>query len=494
MLQANEVISKTLLTIDQYKGNLKSFKHAISEGEYAPTNDVFSRLLLWKVCLITDSLNIQNWESTLSQSRVIYHQLAKQHDMIIPWWKLSPDSAFYQSKEVSRASSVKRARSVRRTASLKKSSLRKSIDVADPLQSLSLSPSSSTKGRSTSSISESDEELLDTIILDVERLFPGEEFYHSPNQNALTSKRQIISILYVWSKCNPHVRYKQGFHEILGLIYYNLHKESVVIPSSNTLSKTDFSILNLFDLHYLCHDAFTIFNKFMLQSGIISSFYENEDVLWKSIESFNVYLMKVDQLIHYNLISKLKLESQLWIIRYLRLLLLREFGNDLKEINLIWDKLITIQPKHHNEDPIKAIPDIVIFMIIVLLIRLKSELIVCDFGESLSLLLHYPTLLKSSSLSKQDFSKGLVSDALALYEIRNDDLKLYEYGIKLNAKFNPNLKITMSFNGSRTKEGQLNNSSPRPSIDTRAEQLKFEKYRLEMRLKKKAQQLLSRSS
>jgi TBC1 domain family protein 5 len=364
------------------------------------------------------------------------------------------------------------------------SSPRSSLSSARPSFS-SARPSLSNDGTTATGpppvFTESDVELLETIIMDIDRLFPGDEFFCDKNPASHECKRSIIEILYVWSKCNPNIGYKQGFHEILGLVYMNLYKESVIIPSTNTLSQQDYSILNLVNRKYLCHDCFTIFNKFVVESTLVAKFYESEDNLWKSIESFNVSLMKIDQLIHYNLITRIHLESQLWIIRYLRLLLLREIG-DLNSTSLLWDKLVATTTS--TSSSLQLLPEMLTFMVIQLLIQIKSELITCDFSESIGLLLHYPIESKLGDEKRNiKFIHNLYHDAMCLYERRNDDLQLYEYGIKMNSKYNPDMKVSISYNG-----------KPTDGTSSKAQTMKFEKTRLEMRLKKKAQQLLNKPS
>ncbi|QEL61548.1 hypothetical protein CJJ09_003695 [Candidozyma auris] len=181
----------------------------------------------------------------------------------------------------------------------------------------------------------------------------------------------MVSILYVWAKCNPTIGYKQGMHEILGLMFLNIRKESVSLPQTNTVSADDRQILSLYDEKYLEHDLFTIFNRFFVTSGVVSQFFASEADLMASINVFNIYLMKVDQLIHYNLVTKLRLESQLWVIRYFRLMLLRELGNDLEVPSLLWDKLAAMDA-HTGSD---LVPDTIAFLVVVLLVHIKSELI-----------------------------------------------------------------------------------------------------------------------
>lgn len=480
-MRENDTIANALLTIARYKGNVSLFRKAVVDHEYTPSTKHFLRLLLWKVCLITESLNIHQWLAKLADTRVVYHKLSQDVSMEVPWWLLDPDDQYYMSKESSRQSFLKR-RGSRKKTSLNQHILSMESANRDPLQE---------------AIADPNLELLQSIILDVDRLFPGEVFFHS-----LQVKQQLIQILFVWSKCNPQIGYKQGIHEILGLIYLNMHRESVDIPVTNTISPDDLKILQLYDTHYLAHDIFTIFNMFMIRSSVCARFYEKEQVLWKSIEDFNVNLMKVDQLIHYNLVTKLNLELQLWIIRYLRLLLLREI-DDLTNTNLLWDKLVAVDVNGASRS-IQCIPDILVFVVIVMLIHIKTNLMTCDFSEALSLLLHYP--ISEKLRAQPDLIHKWFEYAIKLYDQKLNDMKLYELGIKLNKKFNPNLRFSMSYTGSPRSSTESVSSrtsllpSPAPgrvalisqelsAADARAERMRFEKLRMEMRLKKRAQQL-----
>lgn len=481
MLRQNEIISNVLLTIDQYKGKVLNLRNAIIDDEFYRSSH-FSRLLIWKVCLITDTLNISKWDEALNGTRVVYGELMKRSDMVVPWEKLDEDSVFYR-KQKSRTSSSHHSGVSGKT--LKNVIERQQID-DDPLSNrLSLALTLPLV---------SDVDLLVQITLDIERIFPGNEFFHASTPIALHHKTSLIEILYIWSKCNPNIGYKQGLHEIIGLIYFNLCKESIEIPNTNAISVDDHRILKLYNSKFLAHDTFTIFNKFINQSGIAGRFYEQESALFDSIQHFNINLLKVDQLIHYNLTSKLKLESQLWIIRYFRLLLSRELGNDLNIVMRLWEKLVAYSTNTVSKN---GIPEILNFMIITLLIHIKADLIASDFSEALSILLHYPIdKVKQKYLGKTEFYQCLFKDSVQLYERKDKDLKLYEFGIKLNEAYNPNLKFKMSYNG-RTPS-----LSPRPSQETikkkedkrelRDEQLKFEKLRLEMRLKKRAQEMVNK--
>lgn len=477
MSKESDIISKVLLTTEQYKGSFPAFRTAILLNEYNPKSDNFSRLLLWKTCFLTETLNIPSWDQKLLASRAVYHLLRRNPDMSIPWNKLEHDSEFYSSAVSKTSLNGISTRLVR---------IKDVND--DPLGSNGVSTSTLAK----TTFQNTDLELLDAIILDVQRLFPGEDMFNNGSDGAFAAKRQLVVILYTWCKCNPNVGYKQGMHELVGLIYLNMVKESVILTNSQDFTAEERKILSLYNLQYLEHDVFALFNRFFVASGLVGDFYETEARLMESIESFNGLLMKVDQLIHYNLITKLKLESPLWIIRYLRLLLLRELSNDLEVSSLLWDKLVAAE----LEKPVGqlCLSSLIISLIIILLIHLKTELMLCDFSEALSLLLHYPISAKMHVYP--DFIGSLFKDAYSLHSLKGQDLKLYEYGLKLNKLYNSRIKVNMGGSSGSVTPSTPGVLSPKSSVDlptiadTKAAKLKFEKNRLEMRLKKKAQEMM----
>lgn len=456
----DEIISNVLLTIEQHKGDLTSLKNSVLDDNHFGTKKHFSRLLIWKTCFITETLNIRKWQSSLQATRVIYHKLRKNTQLAIPWHSLEKDNEFWTSKAKLHTQSLRRFKNVQ----------------SDPL-----SPSQNNSSPFSEACECDDNaELLQSIVLDVQRLFPGDEFFHH-NVNSLKIKRLLITLIYTWSKCNSNVGYKQGIHEIFGLVYRNFYLESVTVDGDQ-YSREDMDILSLYNLHYLEHDTFSMLNKFLVSSGIIKCFYESEALLLLSIQTFNGYLMKVDQLIHYNLITKLKLESQLWIIRFLRLLLLRELGTDLDKVSLLWDKMAAAESMKVSGTQ-DLLPDLVSFLVVALLIHIKSELILCDFSGALSLLLHYP--IAGQIKEDPNFISNLFKDAMQLNSLKGQDLKLYEFGNKLNQKYNLRIKVILNHTGSSPKSSIEKNS------DDRKVKMAFEKYRTEMRLKKKAQSMIN---
>ena len=62
--------------------------------------------------------------------------------------------------------------------------------------------------------------LQKSIQIDLERLNPDDEFYHSTQ-----IQERMLRILTVWACLNPHISYRQGMHELLAPICWVLNRE-----------------------------------------------------------------------------------------------------------------------------------------------------------------------------------------------------------------------------------------------------------------------------
>jgi TBC1 domain family protein 5 len=237
------------------------------------------------------------------------------------------------------------------------------------------------------------DEALDVIKLDVDRLLIDPLFQED------SVKEEIIEILYNYNKFTP---YKQGFHEICGIIYLQLHNES---PNSDTVKV----------------DTFNIFTSMMIT--VVPNFYNSDNLVGWCVSVFNKYLRLIDPPLYNLLIRTHKVESQVWLIRWVRLVFLRELGAD--NTMKLWDFMLC-----YNHDLCKLIP----FIIIVLLIKLKLRLVDCeDSGEVLYLLLHYPHSELSSETVKQ-----IVDWSIKLCDCPED--KLETLGLTLNKKIHKGMK------------------------------------------------------
>ncbi|KAI1710953.1 rab-GTPase-TBC domain-containing protein [Ditylenchus destructor] len=121
-----------------------------------------------------------------------------------------------------------------------------------------------------------DVELREVISKDVDRTFPDLPFFQSK-----TTRQLMLDILFVYSKLNPHISYRQGMHEILApilfVIYFDQqahthHQElqndkSEESPSDRYAETLDF----INDTEYLEHDAFSLFRSVMM---LIEGWYD----------------------------------------------------------------------------------------------------------------------------------------------------------------------------------------------------------------------------
>ena len=88
----------------------------------------------------------------------------------------------------------------------------------------------------------------------------------------------MLDILFIFSKLNPDLGYRQGMHELLApalwIVEHDaIHQNSVVEAASG--ESDDNLMLQMLDANYIDHDAFTIFCAIMQTAR---SFYEHDDM------------------------------------------------------------------------------------------------------------------------------------------------------------------------------------------------------------------------
>jgi hypothetical protein len=117
-----------------------------------------------------------------------------------------------------------------------------------------------------------DQEMLDEIGKDLERLFPtGCEPSDFFSQTVVSNI--LKQVLFIWCKLHPRTGYRQGMDELAAPLLYCLYREA--IPSRKAASKRNllavdptqndlFECLSkVLDLSYLEHDLFWLFERMM---------------------------------------------------------------------------------------------------------------------------------------------------------------------------------------------------------------------------------------
>ena len=185
-------------------------------------------------------------------------------------------------------------------------------------------------------LSKEDYDILDLIKLDVKRTFQHIDLFHLDKIQKI-----LITILFIFSKKNKILSYRQGMSELCAIFLYVLYKEQVI---KSAFIKNDESFL-FYLFHYnnefLEQDTYTMFSKFML-SGFINFFNYND----KQYE--NSYLNKLSP-------EQIKTISKKEIIN--------SNDSELKKriFLLFYDKFPLIDKNLYNFVSDKIYPDLIIF-------------------------------------------------------------------------------------------------------------------------------------
>jgi hypothetical protein len=222
-----------------------------------------------------------------------------------------------------------------------------------------------------------DHELKKDIEQDLARLNPENDFFQ--NSDILEMMKRI---LFVYAKENPHISYRQGMHELLANIIYLLHREKLQRSPSNVLSE-------LLDATYIEHDAYFLFDALMQRqqrwflpapssSPNSSTSQDNMSPLMKkSAHIQHELLQKHDNQLYLHF-QTLRIEPQLYLLRWIRLLFGREFH--IEDVLVIWEAIFAF------DDDFTLVDHIAVSM----LIFIRGQLLQRDYSECLRRLFKYP--------------------------------------------------------------------------------------------------------
>lgn len=185
-------------------------------------------------------------------------------------------------------------------------------------------------------------ELMKFIEGDLDRLYMTgleDEYFHNKTKRDL-----LLAILVIWSAEHPMTSYRQGMHEVLGAIVYVMDMEQTgwqqaintgIIPPTHPLVQS-------FQLSSIEAYAFYFFERIMLE---LEPLYDPLPVSGHDNVPFVVtYCTKIQE--HYlgtldpplcNHLERLYIQSQLYGLRWSRLLLGREYPLHHHSLLLIWD-------------------------------------------------------------------------------------------------------------------------------------------------------------
>ncbi|AET41527.1 GTPase-activating protein GYP6 Ecym_8243 [Eremothecium cymbalariae DBVPG len=195
------------------------------------------------------------------------------------------------------------------------------------------------------------EEQVEIITLDVQRLLIDRIF---AEQNVQDDMIAILS-QYTEETGRP---YKQGYHELCGILYMQLYHNGY----RESIRHTSIQMVKCF------------------LGKVAPTFYDEGNLIQWTKETFEPMLSHASPQIYEQLLFHHQLDNSIWLIRWTRLLFLREF--DLDYTIQLWDHILTFR---------YPVPELVAAIAVVSLVLVVQELHSCeDHGDLMALLLHYP--------------------------------------------------------------------------------------------------------
>ncbi|KAL5343335.1 rab-GTPase-TBC domain-containing protein [Aspergillus crustosus] len=230
-----------------------------------------------------------------------------------------------------------------------------------------------------------DEQMRAEISQDVDRCLQENYFFREP-----ATKAKMIDILFIYSKLNPDLGYRQGMHELLAPILWVIDRDALdpkLREGSSSTGQNDDLMFQLLDSDYIEHDAFTLFCSVMQTTRV---YYEHNRHRAINGQADTIPIVLQCEHIHNELLVATDLEladhlqaldilPQIFLTRWMRLLFGREFP--FQDMLVIWDFLFAE----------KLRVELIDFVCVAMLLRVRWQLLSSDSSAVLTTLLRYPS-------------------------------------------------------------------------------------------------------
>ncbi|CDW53451.1 RabGAP-TBC domain containing protein [Trichuris trichiura] len=237
-----------------------------------------------------------------------------------------------------------------------------------------------------------DQELKSRIRQDVNRTFPGIEYFGSA-----AVRETMCRLLFIYAKENPHISYKQGMHEIVGPIMFVFYSDQQAFKH----------IDEQLELRNVFLSIMKILQPFYFQGEVRKQSFDSTDgtatcPLLAKLEWIMGTLKVVNEDLYEHL-KALQVPPEAYGIRWMRLLFGREFP--LQDLLLIWDTIFAKSP------PYQLIECIFVQM----LCWIAPVLLQSDYTGCLQRLMKFPTvmdvleLLRRARRLESDIEKGCLN-------------------------------------------------------------------------------------
>ncbi|KAL1971089.1 hypothetical protein VTN77DRAFT_40 [Rasamsonia byssochlamydoides] len=366
-------------TLFSYGETTSDLKRALKSEERGNPCDEGLRSVCWKAFLLCDDLDRSAWPQRISSSRSAYSSL-REHFL-------------------------------------------KYIEHPDDLQS-AIDPLAEDEESPWQALRR-DEAIRAEIYQDVERCLQDNHFFREPS-----TKSRMLDILFVYSKLNPDLGYRQGMHEVLAPILWVVERDAIdqtsIEKAGADKNKDDELMMLLLDARYIEHDSFSLFCSIM---QVARAYYEHSDQKTFTGQTDVAPIVSRCQHIHDDLLMTtdrelathlhaIEILPQIFLTRWIRLLFGREFP--FEDVLLIWDLLFA--------DGLRL--DLIDFICVAMLLRIRWQLLEADYSSALTLLLRYPsphphgpqTLVQDGLYLEQNLSPARGAFIISKYSGRPPEL------------------------------------------------------------------------
>lgn len=276
-----------------------------------------------------------------------------------------------------------------------------------------------------------------TVEKDLGRLWSDDPFFEQE-----FVLQTIRSLLMLYCEEESELGYRQGMHELASFIVYVLHHDAdsatamAAMPAESGVKET---VEYICSSTFLLADAYWIFRRLMDTPGLhLAQWYyvleaspreggEEAEITFVANLVQNTMLRNVDPKLSKHL-TDLNIHATSYLIRWLRLLFLREFSFsnvarlwDCMFADYAWTALLKQNKKEYNVSQ-SVMPHIAVSM----LIFVKEELLQSDFSYTLRRLMRFPPIedvngFISHSIRRKYHNKDL---ATLLEDYKPSDVKV----------------------------------------------------------------------
>ena len=331
-----------------------------------------------------------------------------------------------------------------------------------------------------------DEELKHLINIDLLRTYQDIDLFLQ-----LKTKNLLADILFIWSKENKDLNYKQGMNELLSVFYlcfypYYFITRTKPKPNKNDIinyinnNKINENLEEIYiyfnDEEEIKSDLYFIFDSLMKKKGMKYLFNQNiidiNDTIYKNYEIFpneyqdskennvktyinrrctliiNEKLRSLDEQL-YNHFKKIDLDCFVFLQRWLRCIFNREF--EYEQLLILWDTILNYEFENKNKEKYNLI--YIDYISIAMIIRIRDDLKIKDQNECFQILFKYPEiknikdLIKLSNKVSEAINERLNGQNSSVYDILNimkpiegrpnfNKISPHQYNQKNNRKIN----------------------------------------------------------